>query len=639
MRRTVALLPVVLLALLIAAVYPGGPGARPSAAAHALLVSAEPAVNASVPALPAELLLRFSEPLERRFSSATVTDQDGRRLDTAVAFDAADPNVMRVAVGEAGPGYVVVSWETLSSVDGHRITGSYPITILNPDSSVPAAPPPAAVSAQGEEARPAFVVAKALGLLGGCLLAGALMFRLWVSPRLPQPAARATARHGAVLALAALAVVFLAGLLELLAQAADLNSGLDDVLATRWGERWLLRNACYAVALAAAPALLLRPALPASRGRAFAAAGLLATAGAFVAVSSTSHAAAGEGAFWATLTDFVHLFAASVWLGMLALLALLFAWAGRRLPPPERHAALSTALQRFSVVAVVSVALLLATGTLSAVIEVGRPADLVDTAYGRALLLKLLLLLPLLAIGAYNAYVLRPRYAEQPPLPSSGDRATSPVPERRLLRTIALELAVACLVLAVVAVLVQLTPARAANAPASADPFAETKQAQGIAVALAVAPNLAGINTFDVALSGDVATVEQVRLEFLDRSGATNEARLELTKATPGVYSGQGPFLSRSGDWQIRVNLRQSAGADLSVPFDLRVAGATAAPAGDFASPVDLDEWRALLVALALVAAVTLIAVSLRRTPRSDRRPSGLPEPGTLPGPSPGTRP
>ena len=625
MRLTVALL-VVLVALAFGAVDDAG--RTPVASAHALLVSAEPPVNAALPEAPRELTLRFSEPLERKFSTAGVADQDGNRLDEGVAFDDADGAVMRVRIGTAGPGYIIVSWETVSVVDGHRVTGSYPITILNPDGSAPAVAPPATTGIEGDEPRFGLVVAKFLLLVAGCLLAGALMFMVWVSSAFAGEggarARRTSEGRSLMTAFVALAVIAVAGGLEVTVQAHNIGSSAGDVLGTRWGERWLLRNACFAVAFAAVLALLLGATWSSGVRRRLATAALAATALAFVAVSSTSHAAAGEGAFWAAAADFVHLLAASVWIGMLAMLAMLFVWARRHVDGGARHTIVATALQRFSIIAAVSLALLLFTGTQSAVIEVGRFDDVIDSGYGRALLLKLFLVLPLLGVAAYNAYVLRPDYlaaategAESEALDVSLARQ-----ERRFVRLIRTEAALALTVLAVVAVLVQINPTRASASQTGADTFSERKDAEGISVGLLVDPNVPGINTFEVSLSGAVDFVEAVRLEFLDRSGTTSESRLELDAVTPrATYAGQGPFLSKASDWQVRVNLRQSQGRDLSVPFDVVVGGGASAGGrgGAFASPV---EWSAARVALVVFGGAVAVAVVLGSL-RSSGRQSG----------------
>ena len=111
------------------------------AEAHALLVRADPPVNSQLREPPTVLTLYFSEALERSFSSVKVTDQNGKRVDERVEFDDADEALMRVYLSNVTPGYINVHWQNVSTVDGHRITGAYPISILNPDGSVAATPP------------------------------------------------------------------------------------------------------------------------------------------------------------------------------------------------------------------------------------------------------------------------------------------------------------------------------------------------------------------------------------------------------------------------------------------------------------------------------------------------------------------
>ena len=100
-------------------------GDRSQVVAHALLVSADPPVNAQLRQPPTVLSLSFSEPLERRFSGVRVVDQDGVRVDEGVEFDDNDDALLRVHLKPLSAGFVTVSWETVSVVDGHRISGSY----------------------------------------------------------------------------------------------------------------------------------------------------------------------------------------------------------------------------------------------------------------------------------------------------------------------------------------------------------------------------------------------------------------------------------------------------------------------------------------------------------------------------------
>lgn len=582
--------------------------------AHALLVRADPPVNAQVREPPRVLTLYFSEPLERRFSSVRVLDQNNQRVDERFEFDDVDNALMRVHLRELQPGYITVLWETVSTVDGHRVSGSYPLTILNPDGSPPpGSPAVASVQTQGAEVRPDRVATKTVLLAAGAVLTGALAFLVLVTPALRGPGAGqatvAIERRGLLLALAALAVLLVAGMVELALQADDIGGGLGDALETRWGGRWLLRNLLLAVPLLAS-ALLLVPGSSGGPRRFLAAVALVAATGYLAVVASVSHAAAGGGAFWAVLADFLHLLAASVWTGMLAMLAVLFWWSRDHLPRRDKHPVLSAALVRFSFIALVSVAALLFTGVVSAVIEIGAIGDLTSTAYGRTLLLKLVLILPLLAVGGFNAYYLRPRLVEA----ADDGRGQQPIveeKEQQLSRSVRYELAIAALVLAAAALLSQTSPTRGRlAAPDLAGPFTETMTDGRVSATLVIDPNQPGVNTFEVYLAGAVETVESVSLRFRQGSGA--EARLIMEPSNPPTfYVGQGPYLSQPGTWTVGVDLRRSIGNDLLLPFEVKLADAGALvgsprSGGAFASPLPPS-----LPALALVAAAALLAVAL----------------------------
>jgi copper transport protein len=586
--------------------------------AHALLVRADPPVNSQVREPPTELTLYFSEPLERRFSSVRVTDQNGNRIETGVEFDDTDDALMRVSLGELTPGFITVDWETVSKVDGHRITGSYPVTILNPDGSVASQPPEGASSTTaGEEADPLRVVAKATLLIAASVVVGALAFLALVTPAaggevrsdVERPILRALA--------AAFVVLVIAGAADLLLQASDIGSSLGDVFDTQWGERWLWRHLVLIQPLLLLPVIWKR----ADWRQPLALGGLVGLIAYLGIAASSSHAAAGGGAFWATASDFVHLLAASVWIGMLAILALYFAWTRRRLTGWERYQTQALGLRRFSLLAVFSVALLLFTGVVNAVVEMGSIGDLFDTDYGLALLLKLALLVPLLAIGLRNAYLLRPQIVQE-----AAERMTEQRRdflsdlETELNKTIRWELGVAIAVLAVVAVLVQLTPTRGrVEAPPRAETYTRTADAEDLAVTLRIDPNQPGTNTFEVYLAGATDTVEQLRLEFVQPGGFASPSRLPLEASNPPTfYIGEGPFLTDPGQWTITLNIRRSAGFDLRLDFDDDVEAvapvqSTARIGGSFASPIEFTFSVTVLLAATAAATAVLVGASLPR--------------------------
>lgn len=75
--------------------------------------------------------------------------------------------------------------------------------------------------------------------------------------------------------------------------------------------------------------------------------------------------------------------------------------------------------ERFSLVAMIAVGALIVSGTWLAWSHVGTPGQLFTTAYGRALAVKLVLVIVLLCAGGYNVRVLLPRIHA---LQQGGDR-------------------------------------------------------------------------------------------------------------------------------------------------------------------------------------------------------------------------
>jgi methionine-rich copper-binding protein CopC len=112
MRRTtfVGLIP--LLLLLVAG----------EATAHALLDRAEPRVGNTVATAPREVTLWFTQKLEPAFSTVTVTNAAGQRVDTGKTR--VSGNQMAVSLRDGGAGTYRVTWRVLS-VDAHRTDGNF----------------------------------------------------------------------------------------------------------------------------------------------------------------------------------------------------------------------------------------------------------------------------------------------------------------------------------------------------------------------------------------------------------------------------------------------------------------------------------------------------------------------------------
>jgi putative copper export protein/mono/diheme cytochrome c family protein/peroxiredoxin len=314
-------------------------------------------------------------------------------------------------------------------------------------------------------------VLRFLQLTAAALLAGSFGFMLFVArPACLATAAKAhsdyssfawlqlrIARWCAVLILASASL----GLwLQTIAVNESAGAGLFDATAvaillaeTQYGAVWILR---MVLLLALGALLFLRPAA-ASNSSAIVAVGFGLSACLLASLSLAGHAAAAEGAAFATQVSFdaLHLLASGLWLGGLPLLAALLRRCLRANDLPALAVA-AAATRRFSRLALGSVSVLIITGGYNAWNMVGGFGALFGTAYGELLMLKIVLLLPILAIGAINLLWLKPRilgtFSTQP--------ETTKVQLYRLTRNVAGEIVLGLGILLVVGYLGFTPPAR-----------------------------------------------------------------------------------------------------------------------------------------------------------------------------------
>jgi copper resistance protein C len=92
------------------------------ASAHAFLDHAEPRVGNKVASPPHEVTLWFTQKLEPAFSTITVTNSAGQRVDTGKTR--VSGTQMSIALRPGGSGLYHVAWHVLS-VDTHRTDGNF----------------------------------------------------------------------------------------------------------------------------------------------------------------------------------------------------------------------------------------------------------------------------------------------------------------------------------------------------------------------------------------------------------------------------------------------------------------------------------------------------------------------------------
>ncbi len=414
----------------------------------------------------------------------------------------------------------------------------------------------------------AFGAVRALGYLAIALAAGGLAFVLAVwGPALSARAGASDQWHAAgdafasrarTLGLAAAAVGVLSSALGLVLQGATAGATsfwgaldldvLGDVIGTRFGTVWSLRLVAFAAlgTLTALPAVGWAP----RAGRL--AAGALA---AFLCLTPAlaGHASTVDPRALLTPANFVHVSAMSVWVGGVATLLLAVPAATRRIEPPERTQLLASVVTRFSTIAIFAVAALVGSGVAQAIPELESLSDLIDTAFGRALLAKVVLLVLLLALGAWNRQRARPQLARLAERHEPPGRVGALL--RRSLRAEALLMVT---VLGVTAALVSYPPPSTARGP-----FADTLDVGPAQLELTVDPARPGANELHMYLFRRSDGAQYDRVKELRVSASLPEKQigplhLRADKAGPGHYVVRRAQIAPAGDWKLELIARVS---------------------------------------------------------------------------------
>ncbi|HEX5924151.1 MAG TPA: CopD family protein, partial [Baekduia sp.] len=362
-------------------------------------------------------------------------------------------------------------------------------------------------------------------------------------------------------------------------------STVREVLGTRFGTVWGLRVADFALigALVAAmsagrarrPAVVLGaaaspPAGPRTvrlDGRTLVA---LALPAAFLAVTPAlgGHATTQHPVALLAPLDVIHVVAMSAWVGGLIALVVAVPAATRALEPADRTTLLSTTLSRFSAVALTSVAALIASGTIQSIVHLRSFGDLLHTAFGRAVLIKIIILIALVGLGALN------RRRSLPRLRAAAASGATPGAVGRVLRTtLRVEVALVVVVLGVTAALVSYAPPSAL----SAGPFSKNVRTGPLEVELTVDPARTGANAVHVYLfrasdGAPFAATKELTLEARMPSKGIGPLTATVHRAGPGHYVADALTLAPAGTWRVTVTDRVSDFDEYTASFSVPVS-------------------------------------------------------------------
>ena len=538
-----------------------------------------PAPNAELETAPSKVTIWFSETIEPNFSEITVLDNLGVSVDLNDSYvDSNDRTVMSVSLSDIQDGTYTVVWKNLSTVDGHILRGAYIFAVGQPianQAGVVTDEEPLIIS-------PFDPILRWFLLLGGLLMLGVGLFRLFIvslrsNEKYQSSYVQNIRSHydssEVLLSLAGAVIFIVASVAQLLAQTSILYEasvlhviGTPMVLfalETQWGNLWLWR---VGLALVFVLTLylhkitskqshgILRPVLLVVL--------VFCAAGSMLPLSLTSHGAALRSlVIPAVVTDYIHLLAASLWVGGLICLMFIVVSIVKFGDQAESRKYLAKLVSRFSLVAICSVLILIITGLFSAWAQI-TVVNALMTPYGFALLIKLALFAVLLILGSIHLIWLR-------------KRIDSVRPVTRLIKNIlVIEVSVATILLLCVGFMTSLEPARQTASKlglANNSNFTMNDLVDGSEIEFSVNPAVTGINDFAIKITDDKsggtgpeATVD-VSLVYANMDLGTETLSASFDKL--GVYRLENQLLGLSGEWQANIVVRQPGAFDVRTAF------------------------------------------------------------------------
>ncbi|RAZ78055.1 copper resistance CopC/CopD family protein [Mesorhizobium atlanticum] len=503
--------------------------------AHAALVATDPADGAVLTQSPAQFSLTFSEPVSPLV--LTLVRPDGSRL-ALTSFRLNDQTVEIDNPETLKSGTHVLSWRVVSA-DGHPVGGSALFSIGAPSAA------PTAGEAVDWTLRAAIWAARLFFYAGLFLGVGGAFALAWLA---------GDGRRGQCFVAAALLLGLVAAPVSLGLQGLD---GLGATLAwfpspTVWKTAvetsfvWTVLIGLIALGVA-----LLSLAGPAGL-RKLSASGALLGVGAALAVSG--HASAAEPQWLTRPLVFLHGTAIAFWAGSLAPLGLAL-----RREPAEAKAF----LRRFSRAILPVVIVLAASGLVLAIIQVQEPAALINTSYGRLLLLKLALLLFLFTLAAVNRWTL-----------TAPAQAGDTEVQRRLVRSIGIEVVIVLAIFGVAAGW-RFTPPPRALAIAAAQPVSIHIHTLEAMADLSITPGHAGeVAASMVIMTGDFGPLDakQVTLVLSKPDSGIEPIKRPARKPGDGTWRVDNLVIPLPGRWNARLDILVSdfEMVKIEAPLDIR---------------------------------------------------------------------
>lgn len=501
--------------------------------AHAYVISSNPSENAVLKEPPKQIRIQFSESIQTGFHSITLVNSSGKKVATTSSkIDPHNGSILEVNIkGKVSKDTYTVQWKAISA-DGHPVQGVIPFNVGTGKGSVQAEAKTSGYVPQAD-----MIILRVLLYISFALFIGIIMFNLLIQQQYSQKMKQRSIK-GIWIAWIGMTIAILLDLplqTTINANVSWLHAFQPSLLIktlteTSFGIIWLIQLALL-VALFGTNYLstIVRNQFSLKSWMET----LIVFIGLLITKSITSHATSSNHEWLGMAMDFLHLLFASIWVG--GLIAIFLLSPSNASAPKDEKMWYLHAVQRFSILAFIAVAVIIITGIYGSLAYIPTWYALFHTVYGKTLIVKIVLFFFMLGMGAYHFI--------------KGSRKG-----RNIRRTVLFEFVVGVLVMVAVSVLTNLPTAMSAPGP-----FSQTKQVQQHQVTLQVSPNVEGMNEFKVRLKDKnghrITNVAQVTLKFEHSTMNMNATTMIIPEKSSGVYEKKGLYLNMAGQWKITVHV------------------------------------------------------------------------------------
>lgn len=505
----------------VMATFIGVLGPATIALAHGELLGSEPPASSVLAESPTQIVLYFDEFIEPVFESIRILDSVGNEIFNGDPHrDARDHSIVRASTPLLANGTYVVVWR-VTSADAHPVQGAFPFYVGTQQDNVTEL---VSTYLHSYHADPSgnkvstllrwVVFVGVIVLIGSLVLGGMLMRPADLDPR-------------SVIVVTGAWLLAVVGSAEALVAYGPNATGtslynlslLPETMRTAFGQATAFRMAML-VAIAALVYFRRR-----FSHRLWLVIVMLLSVGIVATLSLSGHPVVQRWAAFSVVTDIIHLFAVSTWIGGIAMLAL----GGTAWNTDEG----GVLVRRFSSIALWAVLAIVVTGVAQTWMMMDGFGTLLSTNYGRTLIVKTTAVAVLVSLGVLSRLTLK----------RNGPASVK--------RVVGVELIIGMVIIAISALLVGIPPRPAP----STEPFTATLVRSSVILDVTITPTRVGQAEVHVIITPPGGALGQVlsvsaRMSLPERD--IPNIPIELIKIGPNHFTGV-VNIAYAGTWELEM--------------------------------------------------------------------------------------